>query len=70
MPDERFALLSNLGRKITDYSVDKEGGGDGKLDNLHYTHSDSSGIFAVLVVVPIVVWVLVLVVVVFVVVWL
>ena len=28
MADERFALLSNLGRKITDYSVDKEGGGN------------------------------------------
>jgi len=29
MADERYALLVNLGRKITDYSVDKEIIGDG-----------------------------------------
>lgn len=28
--DERYALLVNLGKKITDYSVDKEAIGDGK----------------------------------------
>ena len=29
MPDERFALLVNLGKKITDYSVDKDYFNDG-----------------------------------------
>lgn len=29
MPDERYALLVNLGKKITDYSVDKDVLGDG-----------------------------------------
>lgn len=36
MPDERFALLSNLGRKISDYSVDKEGGGDEDMIDENY----------------------------------
>ena len=36
MPDERFALLSNLGRKITDYSVDKDGGGDEDMIDENY----------------------------------
>ena len=31
MPDERFALLVNLGKKITDYAIEKDMGGDGKL---------------------------------------
>ena len=30
MPDERFALLVNLGKKISDYAVDRDAGGDGK----------------------------------------
>ena len=37
MADERYALLSNLGRKITDYLVEKEsvsGAADGIFDNL------------------------------------
>ena len=29
MPDERFALLVNLGKKISDYAVEKDVGGDG-----------------------------------------
>ena len=29
-PDERFALLVNLGKKITDYSVDRSLLNDGK----------------------------------------
>ena len=34
MAEERYALLVNLGRKITDYSVDKDVGGDGMIDLL------------------------------------
>ena len=30
MPDERFALLVNLGKKITDYAMEKDMGGDGR----------------------------------------
>lgn len=29
MPDERFALLVNLGKKITDYAIEKDTGADG-----------------------------------------
>lgn len=37
VPEERYALLVNLGRKITDYSVDKEALGDGNsLSSLFY----------------------------------
>ena len=32
MPDERFALLVNLGKKITDYAVEKDIGGDGEFE--------------------------------------
>ena len=31
VPEERFALLVNLGKKITDYAIEKDTGGDGKL---------------------------------------
>ena len=31
MAEERYALLVNLGRKITDYSVDKDAAGDGNV---------------------------------------
>ena len=31
MAEERYALLVNLGKKITDYSIDKDAIGDGKI---------------------------------------
>ena len=33
-PDERFALLVNLGKKITDYSVDRSLLNDGKYSTI------------------------------------
>lgn len=36
VPDERYALLVNLGRKITDYSVDKDAAGDGRLVIIYF----------------------------------
>ena len=33
-PDERFALLVNLGKKITDYSVDRSLLNDGKYSTV------------------------------------
>jgi hypothetical protein len=31
IPDERYALLVNLGKKITDYSVDRDYSNQGEL---------------------------------------
>ena len=42
MPDERFALLVNLGKKITDYAVEKDIGGDGEFQSLLCLPSFSS----------------------------
>eukprot|EP00794_Sanderia_malayensis_P005235 gene5235-5896_t len=36
MPDERFALLVNLGKKITDYAVEKDAGGDEDMIDENY----------------------------------
>lgn len=36
MPDERFALLVNLGKKITDYAMDKDMGGDDDMIDENY----------------------------------
>eukprot|EP00112_Aurelia_sp_Birch-Aquarium-sp1_P011482 Seg2414.1 transcript_id=Seg2414.1/GoldUCD/mRNA.D3Y31 product="U5 small nuclear ribonucleoprotein 200 kDa helicase" protein_id=Seg2414.1/GoldUCD/D3Y31 len=36
MPDERFALLVNLGKKITDYAVEKDIGGDEDMIDENY----------------------------------
>lgn len=36
VPDERYALLVNLGRKITDYSVDKDAAGDEDMIDENY----------------------------------
>lgn len=36
MPDERFALLVNLGKKITDYAIEKDTGGDGRTCSYYF----------------------------------